>query len=133
MNTSRFLSALTLVNLLLLIVGMTQVRPTLAQGTVPVIRARALEIVDEREQVRARINIEPSVKMADGQTYPEAVVFRMTDPNGLIRVKLGADQDGSGLVLADGSQQPGVHALAKSTGSFLKVVDRNGREQLVKP
>jgi hypothetical protein len=52
---------------------------------------------------------------------------------GLIRFKLGADQDGSGLVLADDRQQPGVHVLAKNTGTFLKLIDQAGREQLLKP
>jgi hypothetical protein len=78
-----------------------------------VLRSRALEIIDEWGQVRARLNIEPATTMPDGKTYPEAVVFRMTDPSGRIRVKLGADEDGSGLLLANDSQQPGVHLLAK--------------------
>jgi hypothetical protein len=66
--------------------------------------------------VRARINVEPATTMPDGKTYPEAVVFRLTDPSGRIRVKLAADQDGSGLLLANDSQQPGVHMLADGSG-----------------
>jgi hypothetical protein len=53
--------------------------------------------------------------------------------NGLIRVKLGADRDGSGLVLLDDSQQPGVHILAKGTDCFLKLTNKGGREQIIKP
>lgn len=133
MKTSRLLIALMVGNLVLVVVVLAQVRPTMAQGVVPVIRAQALEIVDERGTVRARINVEPAVPMSDGKTYPEAVVLRMSDPDGRIRVKLGADHDGSGLLLANSSQQPGVHVLARDTGSFVKVINRDGREQLIEP
>ena len=133
MKTQRFLIGLTVGNLVLLMFVLAQPQTLGAEGVVPVLRANALEIVDERGKVRARINVEASVTMPDGKTYPEAVVFRMSDPSGLIRVKLGADHDGSGLMLADDSQQPGVHVLAKGTGSFLKLMNRDGREQLIRP
>jgi hypothetical protein len=103
------------------------------EGDLPVLRGRALEIVDQRGQVRARINVEPATTMPDGKTYPEAVVFRLSGPNGRIRVKLGADQDGSGLLLVNDSQQPGVHLLAKSKENFMKVIDKDGRESVLKP
>jgi len=47
MKTHRFVVALTLLNLALLIFTLAQLHPALAQGTAPVLRARALEIVDE--------------------------------------------------------------------------------------
>jgi hypothetical protein len=133
MTIQRFLLVLTATNLALLAFLLAQGRPALAQGTRSVLRSRALEIIDERGQVRARLNIEPATTMPDGKTYPEAVVFRMTDPNGRIRVKLGADQDGSGLLLANDSQQPGLHLLAKGTGSSLRLLNKDGREQVLKP
>ena len=83
--------------------------------------------------LEARINIEPATTMPDGKMYPEAVVFRITDPEGRIRVKLAADQDGSGLLLANDSQQPGVHLLAKGTETSLKLLNKDGREKLLKP
>jgi hypothetical protein len=129
----RFLFGLTATNLVLLAFLLTQGRPVIAQGSASVIRGSALEIVDERGNVRARINIEPETTMPDGRTYPESVVLRMTDPSGRIRVKLGADQEGSGLLLANDTQQPGVHLLAKRTETSLKLLDQDGREQLLKP
>ncbi len=48
-------------------------------------------------------------------------------------MKLGADQDGSGLFLSDDEQQVGVHLLAKGTGSFLRVKNKDGREQVIRP
>jgi hypothetical protein len=133
MTIPRFLLVLTATNLVLLVFLLAQGRPALAQGTLSVLRSRALEIIDERGQVRARLNIEPATTMPDGKTYPEAVVFRMTDPSGRIRVKLGADQDGSGLLLANDSQQPGVHLLAKGAGSSLRLLNKDGGEQVLKP
>ncbi len=133
MKTQRFAVVLTVINLVILMFALARNRPSEAQGVAPVLRGQALEIVDGRGQVRARINVEPATKMADGKTYPESVVFRLTDPNGRIRVKLGADQDGSGLLLADDSQQPGVHMLAKGSGSSLKLINKGGREQIIKP
>ena len=133
MKTHRLFIALTMVNLVVVMLALAQIRPATGQGVAPVVRAYALEIVDTRGKVRARINVEPTVTTPDGKTYPESVVFRMTDPNGLIRVKLGADHDGSALILADDSQQPGVHVVAKGPGSFVRLINRDGREQLVKP
>lgn len=124
---------LTVINALLLVITIGQLQPVVAQGETSVLRGRALEIVDGRGQVRARINVEPAATLPDGKTSPEAVVLRLTDPSGRIRVKLDADHDGAGMVLADDSQQPGVHLLARQTGSFVKVIHQDGREQVVKP
>jgi hypothetical protein len=68
----------------------------------PLLRGRALELVDEHGTIRARLNVEPG----------GAVVFRMTDAKGTIRDKLGADTDGSGLLLANDATAPGIHLLA---------------------
>ena len=40
-------------------------------------------------------------------------------PGGTVRVKLGAGKDGSGLLLANDANEPGVHILAKDSGSSL--------------
>jgi hypothetical protein len=79
--------------------------------------------VDDRGQIRSRLNVEPG----------GAVVLRLLDQNGTVRVKLGADEDGSGLLLANDATEPGVHILADSTGSSLKLVDKSGRETLIAP
>jgi hypothetical protein len=88
-----------------------------AQDAAPVVRARAIELVDDNGQVRARLNVE-----ASGET-----VFRLSDARGHIRVKLGASEDGSGLVLADDSAQPGLHVLAKRDRTTLTLADRAGQ------
>lgn len=83
-----------------------------------------LELVDQSGVVRAQLMVT--------QLGNEAL-FRMRSPRGLIRVKLGANEAGSGLVLADSSQQPGVTVYAKSTGSSVSVMNRDGRTREIKP
>jgi hypothetical protein len=53
MKIQRLLVVLTLVNLVLLIGMLAQLRPAAAEGVAPVLRGRALQIVDERGTVRA--------------------------------------------------------------------------------
>ena len=133
MKLQRFLVALTALNLVLLVLLLAQGHPALGEGDSDTLRGRALEIIDEQGQVRARINIEPATTLPDGNASPEAVVFRLADPLGRIRVKLGADQDGSGLLLANDSQLPGVHILAGGKGSSLKLANKDGREKALAP
>lgn len=99
------------------------------QEVVPVLRGRALEIVDERGQVRSRLNVE-----SDGH-----VVFRLMDRNGTIRVKLGADEGGSGLVLLDEATEPAVHIVARRDGTSARqptgmtLRGAGAREQVIRP
>ena len=60
MKIQRLLVVLTLVNLVLLVVTLAQMRPAVAEGVAPVLRGRALQIVDERGQVRASIAVLPA-------------------------------------------------------------------------
>ena len=86
---------------------------------VPVLRAQLIELVDAKRQVRAQLKVEENSE----------AVFRMKDAQGTIRVKLGAGADGSGLVLLDDKTEVGIHATAKSKGSFLTVANQNGKKQ----
>lgn len=123
MNIVRMAAALTALNLVLLVGALTQDRSTGAGSNSGLLRGRVLELVDERDQVRARLNVE-----SNGE-----VVFRLLDQEGAIRVKLGAATDGSGLLLANDATEPGVHLLATTAGSRIRVVDKDGRERVVAP
>jgi hypothetical protein len=90
-----------------------------SQETLEKISVREFELLDESGKKRVSIRTEP-----DG-----AVVFRMMDDKGTIRVKLGADENGSGLVLLDDSTNPGLHALAKKNGTSLTLTDKNGKKR----
>ena len=57
MRTQRIAIVLTAINLLFLLATLAQARSPDAQPTPPVLRGRALELVDEHGQVRSRLNI----------------------------------------------------------------------------
>jgi hypothetical protein len=48
-------------------------------------------------------------------TLQRIVVLRLLDRLGTIRVKLGAGEHGSGLLLLDEATEPGVHMIARRT------------------
>lgn len=131
MKMQRLAVALTAVNLALLLLVVARARPTTAQAAAaPVLRGSALELVDERGQVRSRIDVE-----ASGE-----VVLRLLDRNGTIRVKLGAGEDGSGLVLLDEATEPGVHLLARRAGTSgrpattsITLRGADGRQRVISP
>ncbi len=133
MKTQRLAMAVTLLNVLLLVgLLMSQVRSTAATQTVaPVLRAHALEIVDAQGRVRASLTVEPPITM-DGRAYPETVLLRMTDPGRGPLVKLTASDEGSALGLSDDAEG-GVQVYATRAGNFVKVVNKDGREQVLKP
>jgi hypothetical protein len=99
----RLAPVLLILNLVLLALFFTQRQSSAAQHIAPVLRARTLELVDERGRVRSRLNVEEGGE----------VVFRLFDQTGTIRVKLGAGSGGSGLVLNDETTEPGVHIVAR--------------------
>ncbi len=133
MKAPRFLLYLALITVLVLFLGLANTGSATPGGVASVLRGRALEIVDDRGQVRARITVEEAAPAQDGRSYPGATVLRLLDPHGKIRVKLAADQDGSGLMLADDRQQPGLQVLAKGSGTTLRLSNKDGREHVLKP
>jgi hypothetical protein len=62
MKAQRLAIVVTVINLMLLLLTLMQTRSTTAQTVAPILRANALELVDERNVVRARLG----VKGADG-------------------------------------------------------------------
>ena len=68
----------------------------------------------------------------DSKKYPETVLLRLTDPKSGPVVKLTAAESGSALGLSDDSDG-GVQIFARDTGSFVKVIDKRGSEQVIKP
>ena len=132
MKIQRIAIGLTVVNLLLLLFLLAQIHRTTAQDVVPVLRGRALEIVDGQGRVRAEILVHGPERVG-GKLYPETVLFRMADQNLRPVVKFTAADTGSMLGLFDDSQGR-VQLNAKSdTGNFVKVVNKDGREQVLKP
>jgi hypothetical protein len=146
MKIQRLLIALTVINLVLAAFLLAQIRRVDAVGVdtgvgadsvAPVLRGRQLEIVDDQGRVRASIKIhpgDPTFKMPNGKTgYPETVMFRLIDPNGRPEVKIGASVQGGGVGLIGESDT--THALLEAEGpdTLLKLTNKAGKQQLIKP
>ena len=129
MKMQRFATALTLINLVLLLL-IARAGNTATQEVTQTLRGHALELVDDRGQIRSRLNVESSGE----------VVLRLLDQNGTIRVKLGAGEDGSGLLLADEETEPGVHIIARRSGTSerptttsITLRGAEGQERVIRP
>jgi hypothetical protein len=136
MKTPRSLCALTAVNLALLLLSVAQqLRPAFAQSEPPVLRGRALEIVDGQGRVRASISVLPPGKAADSAEYSETVLLRLITERGRPSVKIGSSEPNSGLSFAGptGTKDTYVILQAKGTTSSLKLRNEDGREQVLAP
>ena len=135
MKIQRLLIALTLVNLALLIFTLAQIRPAVAEGVPPVLRGRALEIVDERGRVRASLSVLPAKTQPNGETYSETVLLRLITERGRPSVKIGASEQAAGMSLAGPSNTKETYVIleAKGTASSLRLRNEDGREQIVRP
>ena len=121
MNTNRLPLLLTVVNILLLSAVLIQGSVIASEPVPDVLRVRAFELVDEEGQVRAQFSVEESGE----------VVFRLRDEHGVIRVKLGASQEGSGLVLINDQTEPGVQILARPGETVLTLSEQGGEKQVI--
>jgi len=127
MKTTRFALGLTVVNVVGMIAFWSQMQVARAQPVPEMLRAKGLEIVDDRGIVRVQIIVQPN----DG-----GVLFRLIDQQRKPLVKLGAGADGSGLMLTgDPARQDwnGIQVLAKPSGSTLRLLNLDGKERLIKP
>lgn len=130
MKTQRFSVALTLINLVVLLVVLFLICSSSKPKVNTVIRGRAFELIDEQGRVRAEIKVlpaEPDFKMPDGSKgSPETVILRLIDSNGGPNVKLTATGDGSGLVL--GGDAGYVQVLLRSNNPLIRLHSRDGKE-----
>jgi hypothetical protein len=129
----RLLFGLTCLNLAMLTANMIdRVQPVFAkQNSLAVLRGSALEIVDTRGRVRAQIGILPP-STVDGTLYPETVLLRLIDPKSGPVVKVGAASNGGAIGLTDGADR-GVQIFAHDTASLVRIVNRSGKEALLRP
>jgi hypothetical protein len=137
MKTIRFTAVLTVLNLFILTLALFRANPVTTSQVAPVLRGRALEIVDDRGRVRAMIRVfppSPQVKMPDGTTgYPETVLLRLIDSEGAPNVKIAATEDGSALSFGGESNPTHVQILARGARTSLKLVNQDGRQQVIQP
>jgi hypothetical protein len=134
MRTQRFLVTLTLLNLLLLsFLLFSSTGFALASSESPVLRGRALEIVDDHGRVRASIKLhEAGTFKPTGKKIPETVMLRLIDSEGRPEVKIGASIEGGGLSLVGMSDSTQLLLLADSSSS-LRLKNRSGQERVIQP
>jgi hypothetical protein len=132
MKLSRFLIVLTTVNLAILVVTLIQHRPW-TNEVAPVLRGRALQIVDEQGHVRASIAVMPAQMQANGEPYPETVLLRLITERGRPSVKISASEEMSGATLTGPSGTSNTYTTlqARRTASSLKLKNEDGGETLV--
>jgi hypothetical protein len=136
MKTQPLLIVLTLVNMALLTFTLTQLRPAVAAEEVaPVLRGRALQIVDDRGNIRASINVYPASTQKNGENYPETVLLRLITERGRPSVKISASEQLAGLALIGPSntKETYVQLGAKGTATSLRLKNEDGREQVIAP
>jgi hypothetical protein len=134
MKLPPFLTILTVVNLAILTYAIVQLRPKIDDVS-PVLRGRALQIVDEQGHVRASISVLPAQAQANGETSPETVLLRLITERGRPSVKISASEEAAGATLVGPSNTTNTYTIlqAKRTASSLRLSDEDGGETLVRP
>ena len=132
MKTQQIMIALTVANAGMVLFSFSQPHYAAGQDVAPVLRGRALEIVDDHGRVRAEIKVFPAQR---GTTeYPEAVLLRLNDSQNGAHVKLETTEDGAGLVLGGKTGTNAYTQLSsRGTDPLIKIVNKDGREQIIKP
>lgn len=133
---TRTLLLLTAMNLALLLLTVAQqFRPAFAQGELPVLRGRGLEIVDAQGRVRASIQVLPPAKSQGGEDEAETVLLRLITERGRPSVKIASSEPASGLSFAGptGTKDTYVTLGSNATTSSLKLRNENGREHVISP
>jgi hypothetical protein len=136
MNARIGLYILIALNLALLSLGLAQqLSPAFGQSDLPVLRGRALEIVDGQGRVRASISVLPPNKSAGGEEQAETVLLRLITERGRPTVKIGASEPVSGLSFAGptGTKDAWLILQTRGTTSSLKLRNEDGRERILAP
>jgi hypothetical protein len=134
MKMQRLQSLLVLLNLGILALVLIKSRPVEANNTPDVLRAHKLEIVDAEGKVRATIQIVPAGPAnANAPAHPEAVLLRLIRPDGRPSVKIETTERGSGLDLGGGIDPSYIVLAVKGGDPSLSLINKDGRQQLVKP
>lgn len=94
-------------------------------ATPDVLRAKAFELVNDDGTVVAQLHLGE-----DGSGN-----IRLRDTTGTVRVKLGVDVDGSGLILFDGEDdpEPGVWATSDEKGTRITLAQDGKKDRVLKP
>ena len=130
MKIQRLAVALTVANLVLLLLTVTQAGSISRDVVTPTLRTQVLELVDDSGQIRSRLEVKPGGE----------VLLQLFDQKGIIKVKLGAGEEGSGMFLADETTQSGVQTVARQSGTSerpkttsITLTGKNGQQRTITP
>jgi hypothetical protein len=134
---TRSLFVLTVANCALLVLSLIRSGTVTADTVAPVLRGRALEIVDDAGRIRASITVlpaDPNVKMPDGSVgSPETVLLRLINSQGRPNIKIAATEHGAGQLLGGESDPTYIQILAEGATPLMRLSDRQGHVHVIKP
>jgi len=137
MKMQRVLIGLMVINMVVLALTLAGTRTGMARDVAPVLRGRALEIVDGNGRVRATLSVipaDPTFKMPDGSVgSPEVVLLRLISAKGRPNVKVESTNQGGGIYLGGEDDPTSVLLGAKGQSSSINVTNKDGRRQEIKP
>ena len=92
-------------------------------GVADVVRAKLIELVDDRGQVVAQLH-----KGEDGGGQ-----LRLRSGSGTVRVKLGSTSDGSGLILMDSESEPAIWHSVSRAGTSVTLAQKGKDRRVLAP
>jgi len=135
MKMQRTLLLLTVVNRPLLVIELAQLRTASAvEEIAPVLRGRALQIVDDRGRIRASINVYSAGSQGDDASGA-TVLLRLITDRGRPSVKIAASEQQAVMALVGptGTKETYVQLGAKGRISSVIVKNEDGRERVLEP
>ena len=94
-----------------------------ATGVVDVLRAKSIEIVNDKGEWRAQLHL----------TEDGSGELRLREGGGTLRVKLGAGIEGGGLMMADRQVEPAIWMLIKDAGTTLTIAEQGKEARIITP
>ena len=125
-TTQLLLAAVSILLLLQLLQSTTMIPTTHADESASassILRAEAFELIDKQGKVVAMFHVGE-----DGGGN-----IRLRSGDGMVRVKLGATADGSGLILFDTEAEPAVHLATNKTGTSATLAENGKEKRVLKP
>jgi hypothetical protein len=94
-----------------------------AEPAAPVLRAQEIQLVDKQGKTVAQLHVGE-----DGGGN-----LRLRSGDGMVRVKLGATKDGSGLLLFDRAAEPAVSLASNKSGTSATLAEKGKEKRVIKP
>jgi len=97
----------------------------------PVLRGRAIEIVDATGQVRFSVGVEAAT-VEGGKRFPDRVLMRISSPGAGPGVKLVSSAEGTALLLMH-NDRPAARMQTGTDSAFIRLIAADGKERTIAP